>query len=285
MFFINGQFLEEEEPCIHIQDRGFLLGDGAFETLRSYRGCVFAFSEHWVRLKKALDYLQIPLIIDQNEALSIVSNLLHKNRLQDKEAAIRITVTRGVSPRGLAPPDPIKPTFLITTHLYGKKEINSSSTATICDIPINEKSPLTRHKTLNYLPNILATQKAKAKGFDEAILLNTQGHVVSASAANLFMFKDQRLYTPRLNDGALPGITRQWIINLAKSNNIPIAESLIKPESLFHADEIFISNSLIEIKPILLIDGEFRKQTIGEKTLFLKKLFEEMTFNYNKNGL
>lgn len=281
MLFINDQFVDEKEACIHAQDRGFLLGDGAFETLRAYHGKVFAFSDHWARLCRSLEYLQIILNLNEDKVKTIIGKLLIRNRLEDQDAAIRITVTRGVGPRGISLVKSSAPTILITAHLYDPSVMPPSFTATFSDITINEKSPLTRYKTLNYLPNIVAKQKANASGFDEAILLNTQGLVVSATTANIFMIKEQKLYTPRLENGALPGITRQRILTMAKESGISFFETDIEPSALMTADEVFICNSLLEIKSISLVHGEFQKNMAHQQALLLKTLFDDRTLNYN----
>lgn len=249
MIYLNEEFFSPESLKISGDDRGFLLGDGLFETMRSYQGRVFCLQEHWQRLKNSADYLEIPFAMSCVELAKIVAELLKKNNLSDQAASLRLTVTRGSGPRGLLPPQVVKPTIMLAA--FPLADLSATVTACVVDIRRNELSPLARIKSLNYLDNILAKMAAVKAGFNEAILLNCQGHVAEASAANIFLVTQQnQLITPRIEDGALPGVTRQIVINLAKQLNIAVQEKIVLLDDLMNAKEIFLTNSLIEIQPI-----------------------------------
>src|SRR3990167_3643480 len=198
MLYLNGKIISETEARIDPQDRGFLLGDGVFETMACYQQVPFAFTEHWQRLIEATSFLKLPLPFSKNECHEIITRLLNVNHLSE-DAGSRITLTRGIGPRGIVPPSAPTVTTLITVFPVQRNRVPSR--VTVSDIRINEYSPLTRFKSLNYLHFILARQAAMQHGFDDASLLNTQGRVASGTAANVFFIKDNILSTPSLNEG------------------------------------------------------------------------------------
>ena len=252
MLYLNGKIISENEARIDPQDRGFLLGDGLFETLRCQGGQPLMLTAHWQRLEAGAHFLQLPLPISLDETTAIVADLLKINQLNDLAGA-RLTITRGIGPRGLVIPAHCQPTVLIKTL-----PINVNQTplrVCISDIPINEQSPLTRYKTVNYLDRVMARQLALQQDFDDAILLNTQRHVVSSTNANLFIVKNNELLTPSIEEGALPGITRQQVITLSKRLKIKTHETVTTVDDLSNADEIFLTNSLTGLRSVASIAG------------------------------
>ncbi len=208
MVYLNGQLHPRAEARIDPTDRGLLLGDGLFETMRADRGRIF-----------------------------------------------RLTLTRGPGPRGLLPPPDPRPTLLITaSHLPSTP--HPPATAHIASIRRNEHSPLSNIKSLNYLDNLIARQEALAHGADEALLLNTAGHLAEASSANLFVVTDGILHTPSLTDGALPGITRAVVLEVAAELGLPAAETSLTPLDLARADEAFLTNSLMGIRALVKVRGQ-----------------------------
>lgn len=247
MIYLNGQFLSAHEATIDTKDRGFLLSDGLFETIRVYQGKPFALEKHWLRLKKSAEYLELPIDLSYEQLEKITAKLLSMNT---GEATLRLTLTRGVGPRGLNYPEPMKPTVLIAVFPYTEQKKLAAKIAT-STIRRNEYSPLAHIKSLAYLDNILARREIVKRGFDEAILLNTKGHVAETSSANIFIVtNDNILLTPHLNDGALPGITRDIVLSLANSLHILSIERSIHPDELFTAKEIFLTNSIIELQAV-----------------------------------
>jgi branched-chain amino acid aminotransferase len=253
MIYLNGAIVPPDFARIDPADRGFTLADGLFETFRAYRGKPFRLEDHLMRLESSAQALGIPLLFDAVMIAEAVLELLEANALIKDDAAIRITATRGTGPRGLLPPADVKPTLMITTSAYAP--LPETCSAAIVDIRRNEGSPLSRMKSLGYLDNVLAARAAADRGAEEAILLNNAGWVAGAARANVFAVLDGRLLTPPLSDGVLPGIARRVVLELAKALRIPAEEASLSPADLLGAGEIFLTNSLFEIRAIGRLDG------------------------------
>lgn len=245
--FINEQFFNEREAFIPVNDRGFLLGDGLFETLKSVNGKIAFFNHHYDRLKASAEFLNIPLNYTEEQLKEICLELLKLNHLINHSCAIRITLTRGSGVRGIALPFPCTPTLLITAAMYAPS-LDFYPKAFITSIRRNEFSPLINHKTLNYLEPILARSEAMAQGYDEGIMLNTKGFISECSIANIFFINKDIVLTPSNKSGVLPGIVRNKIIQICHQNNIVIIEKKISPEEALEATEAFQTNSLIGIQ-------------------------------------
>lgn len=239
---VNGRITEAEDPAICAGDRGLLLGDGLFETLRVDDGCIHFFKEHVTRLKNSAAFFSIPWLWSHDDLTSMALTLLKENRLSS--ASLRLTLTRGQGPRGVLPPDHLHPTLLVTTQPL--PSIPKQYTAVLInDLRRNETSPTSYHKTLNYMDSILSATVAKQHGADIALLQNTKNNLACAHAANIFLRIDGQLFTPKITDGALPGIIRASII---KKQSV-ICEHL-SCALLTEADEIFVTNSLCEAVPV-----------------------------------
>jgi branched-chain amino acid aminotransferase len=257
MIYLNGKFHFFADAKIESNDRGFLLSDGLFETMRSYEGKFFRLKEHFQRLKYGAEFLEIPITFSLSQLESIMVELLEKNGLADKDASFRLTITRGTGPRGLLPPNELKPTIMLAVFVL-QEHVAASVKTYITNIGRNERSPLANIKSLSYLDNILARREAVKNDADEGILLNSKGNVAEASAANIFMVsKEGVVMTPKLEDGALPGVTRQVVIDLCNELNIPIHEITISPKILLGAKEVFLTNSLTEIQPVVSVNKQF----------------------------
>jgi branched-chain amino acid aminotransferase len=249
--YLNGRVVDGTEARIDPWDRGLLLADGLFETLRAYGGKAFCLEAHLARLAAGCGILGLaaPPAAEMADALRAV---LAANDLA--EASIRITLTRGVGPRGLLPPTDTKPTLMIAAFPL-PPALPHAMSACIVGIPRNEHSPLSQLKSLAYLDNILALREADAAGCDEAILLNTAGRIAGGSRSNLFLLLDGILTTPQPSEGLLPGIARQTVLALAKEHGIPVRESALAPADLPKASEAFLTNSLLEVLPVTQLQG------------------------------
>ncbi len=277
MLYLNGQIIETHKAIVSPYDRGFLLGDGLFETLRCYRGNPFAIEAHWQRLMLGAQFLQIPVPINKEEFKQVIKRLLTANDLDSDDASIRFTLTRGEGLRGVTSPHSPIPTTLITCTSINTGEL-PPATITVTQYTRNEKSPLSRFKTLGYLENIAARQQANINGFVEALLLNTRGTIASTTAANIFMVKNNKLYTPSINCGALPGITRDVVLKLAKQLSVVGEEKDITIDELKSADEVFLTNSIIEIRPVKRIDEIYLNENhSGSITKKIKNAFDKCT--------
>ena len=249
--WLNGKLLSAEAARLDPTDRGFTLGDGLFETIRIEDRWAAYLDRHLARLRRGAAFLGIPLHWTDVEIEKGLNALLAAEGLKD--AAIRITLSRGPGPRGSLPPSVPTPTLVITAA--GLAPPAPPARVIIATITRrNEASPLSRLKTLNYLDNILARREASERGADDAILLNTQGRVAEASVANVFVLAGGALKTPPIEDGALPGIMRRALIEQCGA-----VEAALLPADLADATAVFLSNSL-GLRPVVAIDGK----TIGD---------------------
>jgi branched-chain amino acid aminotransferase group I len=255
---LNAKLLPRSQAKISPFDHGFLYGYGLFETMRAYSGHIFRLSAHLERLTRSAAQLGIPL--SASELKKACYDTLKANKLSD--ARIRLTVSIG---EGEATPDPPKrprPTVLIIATNYtppSTEAYQRGYRAIVASIQQNSQSPLSRLKTANYLNIILARREAKEKGAHEALLLNERNYLCEGSTNNIFLVAEGNLVTPNEESGCLPGITRQVVIELAKELSIRVTEREIKLEELLNADEAFLTSSLIELMPLIEVDGK----TIG----------------------
>lgn len=252
--YYNGHFTNAADAIILASDRGFLLGDGLFETIRAYEGQCLFLKQHWQRLSEAVKILRLE-VPGYDEIEHIISQLLKDNQLEDKNARVRVTLSRRGNSSSLAIISPSKTELLITAMAYQTPA--AVNHLIVSRIRRNELSPLSRIKSLNYLDNILALQEAYDNDADEALLCNTHENLACATAANVFLITENTIYTPRLEDGALPGIMRQIIMRLAVSLKIKIIETALPSQQLAAADEIFLSNSLFGVREVKNFQGKF----------------------------
>jgi branched-chain amino acid aminotransferase len=276
MIWLNGRLVAREQAHIDPADRGLLLADGLFETLRAYRGHVFKFEEHLARMAEGAAELAIPLPLDPPSIADAVRETLDANQLSAADAAIRITLTRGPGQRGLLPPEDPLPTLIVSAAAYqAPPSVDGFIAVTAKRARRNEKSLTARIKTLCYLDNVIAQTEAAAAGADEAIMLNNQDAVACGGRSNLFAVIDGTLRTPAIEDGALPGITRHAVLALSKADDLPVLEGPIARLELLAATEMFVTNSLLEIMPVRRIDdGEL---PIGPVTKRLAEAYASLT--------
>jgi branched-chain amino acid aminotransferase len=251
--FLNDQLLAPTAASPLCFDRGLLLGDGLFETIRAENNTLLFFEAHYERLKQGALALAIDFTLSALELKNRCHQLLAANHLETTIASVRTTLTRGCAERGIDIPKQQNPTLLIQAAAYTNASAKPKSVY-ITDIIRNEYSPIIRLKTTNYLELILAKKQAVDRGYDDGLMLNTQGAITELSTANIFVVIEGAIITPPLKDGVLPGIMRQEIITASRQVDIDILEKTLYPEDLLTASECFSSNSLIEIQPILSIN-------------------------------
>ena len=257
---LNGKLLQDTEAKISASDHGFLLGDGVFETLKALGGKILFFGEHIDRMTEGGGVLKIKLPYSTLMILRSCRELLDKSRL--KNARIRITLTRGTPVRksGLAYfDDKFKSSFLITAEPLGNSMDKLQTKGRRCGISStrrNEFSPLSRIKCCSYLENLHARDEARRKGYEEAILLNSRRQVAECSMSNIFIVSGKDIMTPPVSAGALPGITAAKLIKVAEKSEIKIVSKNVTQEKLLRADEVFCTNSIIDVVPIISINGK-----------------------------
>lgn len=256
MIYLNGSLVPEEEAKVSIFDRGFLYGDGLFETMRAYAGKVFRLNLHLQRLFHSAQIISLPIPKTLRELEEAVYETLKANNLKD--AHLRLTVSRGEGERGLDLPLSLHPNIIIVAKPlspYPERWYEEGLRAVVVRVRREKDSALSRIKSLNYLPNILAKLEAKERGADEGIMLNRDGHLTEATVSNIFLISQGKLLTPSLRSGPLPGITRKTVIELAPALGLEVSEREIKLSELMEAEEAFLTNSLREVVPLTQVNG------------------------------
>jgi branched-chain amino acid aminotransferase len=273
--FIDGKYLNERAAKISVFDHGLLYGDGIFEGIRAYNGRVFKLKEHIDRLFYSAKAILLEIPMSHTELVKATVETCRKNKLRD--GYIRLVVTRGVGTLGLNPRSCKKPSVII---IAGKIQVYPPALYArgmdIVTVPTtrNLHSALNPAiKSLNYLNNILAKIEANNAGVEEAVMLNAEGFVAECTADNLFIIKNGELFTPPLSAGALYGITRQTVIELAQADDLKVSEPYLTRYDLFNADECFLTGTGAEIVPVVKIDGRIIGS--GKPGALTRKLVED----------
>jgi branched-chain amino acid aminotransferase len=255
--FIDGKFYSERDAKISVFDHGLLYGDGVFEGIRAYHGRVFKLKEHIDRLFYSAKAILLEIPMAPEKIASAVLESCRINKIRD--GYIRLVVTRGIGTLGLNPRSCKNPSVIVIAdkiqvyppELYARgMEIVTVPTVRNLHSAVNPAV-----KSLNYLNNILAKIEANNAGVEEAVMLNASGFVAECTADNLFIVKNGELLTPPLYAGALYGITRQTVMELARQSGIKVSEPNLTRYDLFCADECFLTGTGAEIMPVIKIDG------------------------------
>jgi branched-chain amino acid aminotransferase len=276
--FLNGSFVNLTRAKISVFDRGFLYGDGLFETMRAYSGEVFRLEDHLDRLFHSAKEIELSLPYTRRELRTIIKRTLKINGLS--KAYIRLTLSRGVSEPGLISKPQSSATLAIVAREFkplSPSEYRKGWRAIVVETRQNQASPLSRLKSLNFLNNILARKEAQSKRVDEGILLNTLGEVAEASTSNIFLVKRGIIITPPEESGLLPGITRGVVLELAPNLGLKAYNRRVSLDDLMGAEEAFLTNSLIEIMPVVEIDGRpLGNGKPGKVTQRIHKAYQEL---------
>jgi len=255
--YLNGEFYSKDEAKVSVFDHGLLYGDGVFEGIRIYRNRVFRLDRHLARLFRSAKYIALEIGKTEEELSEIVLETCRRNGLSD--GYIRLVVTRGAGTLGLSPSSCPEPTlFCIVDKLaiYPKEFYEKGLAVLTVSTRRNNVDALDPQlKTLNYLNQILATLEARRSGFEEALMLNAQGFVAEAAADNIFLVRGNRLLTPATSVGALPGITREAVMELASVLGLSCAETNITLQEVYNADECFLSGTAAEVAPVVEVDS------------------------------
>jgi branched-chain amino acid aminotransferase len=268
--WLNGGFVDAGAP-IDASDRGFLLGDGVFETIYVEDGRCAFFREHMRRLTAGLAALQIPAPHGLDALASAIAELAARESLSKGRAAARITVTRGPSARGLRFADPAAPTVLVTLAPLGtapKKPLRLHISAR----PRFSGASTGAFKAIGgYIENMLAHNEALAAGADEAVMLNEKGRVACAAAANIFLIGEAGVATPPAAEGALAGVVRGAILKGAKEIGVAVTQRPISPDEL-DAGDLVLTNSLIGLKAAVMAAAPPPRKGAPARRLVLKAL-------------
>ncbi len=282
--YIDGKFYPKAEAKISVFDHGFLYGDGIFEGIRLYKGCVFRLDEHLERLEMSAKALCLNMPWTRKEISDIVCESCRRNKLTD--GYIRLVVSRGFGDLGLSPKNCPTPSIICiadSIKLYPEELYTTGMK--IITAPTRRVSPAALPpmiKSLNYLNNILAKMEAQQHGFHECLMLNEQGYVSECTGDNVFLIHKGKLITPASHAGALVGITRQVAIEVAQTLNIPVVETNITRYDVWNADECFLTGTAAEVIPVIEVDA--RTIGTGKPGPLTAKILTEFRKKASKEG-
>jgi len=278
--YIDGRFYAEKDAKISVFDHGLLYGDGVFEGIRVYNGRVFKLAEHLDRLWASARAIVLSVPLSREALTEATLKTCRLNKLRD--GYIRLVVTRGVGYLGLSPYKCAQPTVFIiaaTIELYPEKVYREGMklvTVGTMRTPAAALSPSI--KSLNYLNNIMAKVEAIHAGGDEGLMLNAQGYVAECTGDNLFILRKGALITPPISAGALGGITRQTVIEIAAEAGIPTREENLTRYDIFNAEECFLTGTAAEVVPVREVDRRIiGRGKPGPVTTDLMRRYKELT--------
>lgn len=281
--YLNGKIVPSKEAVVSVFDHGFLYGDGIYETMRVYDGVVFKLDEHLGRLFRSASLIGLTIPFDTDHLKIAVYETLIANTLRN--AYVRLTVSRGRGPVGLDPDLCSEPTFVIIAQElkeYPRAFYENGLTVTISETRRNLKEAINpRIKSLNFLNNILAKIEAKKSGAYEALMLNARGKLTEGTISNLFFLKDGIVCTPSLACGILDGITRGIVIELAGREGLNVKEGAFTKTDLYSAEEVFLTNTTMEVMPVSKVDD--RQYAVGGMAKLLRKAYKHEVNAYVAN--
>ncbi|HET7657551.1 MAG TPA: branched-chain-amino-acid transaminase [Bacillales bacterium] len=255
--FLDGEFVKKEEAKISVYDHGFLYGDGVFEGIRVYGGNIYRLKQHLKRLYNSAKAIMLNVPYSVEEMTDILVEAVQKNGFQD--AYIRLVVSRGVGDLGLDPYKCRKPSVIVIVEqlaIYPKEFYESGLEIVSVGSRRNAPDVLSpKLKSLNYLNNILVKIEAHLAGVSEALMMNNQGYVAECSADNIFIIKDHVILTPPGYIGALEGITREAIIEIARELEYEVKEEPFTRHDVYTADEVFLTGTAAEVIAVVKVDG------------------------------
>ena len=255
--FIDGKYYDAQQAKISVFDHGLLYGDGVFEGIRAYNGRVFKLKEHIERLYCSAKAILLEIPMSPEAVIRAVVETCRRNRIRN--GYVRLLVTRGVGTLGLNPNRCKRPSVIIiagTIQLYPPEYYEKGLEIVTVPTTRNLHSAVNPAiKSLNYLNNILAKIEANIAGVEEAIMLNAEGYIAECTGDNLFIVKGGQMLTPPLYAGALYGITRGTVMDLAREAGLPVTELNLTRYDVFNADECFLTGTGAEIIPVVKVDG------------------------------
>jgi branched-chain amino acid aminotransferase len=259
VYRVDGDLVPASEATVPVDDRGFQYGDAAFETLRAYGGSLFEWPAHRHRLARTCDRLGMPDAVP-DDAGDRVRATLAANEFDD--AYLKLSVTRGVQPGTVTPAESVDPTVVVYAKPLPRGGVGSDP---VWDGPARLRTVDTRRypddalptdgKTHNYLNSVLARLELRGTDADEAVLCDADGAVASCATGNVFHVADGRLHTPAAGP-ALPGVTRDVVLELAAEAGVEATTGTYAPADLRAADEVFVTNSTWEVRPVASVDGD-----------------------------
>ena len=277
---INGEIYSPENAKISVFDHGLLYGDGVFEGIRFYNGRIFKFDEHINRLDESARHILLKLPMTMDEIKQETIKTIKASGMEN--GYIRLIITRGIGTLGISPYTCKKAQLIIIVDvisLYPEKLYKTGMEIITVPTQRNMSEAVSpRVKSLNYLNNVLAKIEAVNSGFEEAIMLNKYGFVAECTGDNVFITKNGVLITPPAYMGALEGITRNVVMEIATEKGIPVKQRVMSRHDVFSSDECFLTGTAAEVIPVTKVDGRpIGDGKVGEITETLRKAFLELT--------
>ncbi|MCA0983760.1 branched-chain-amino-acid transaminase [Halobacillus yeomjeoni] len=273
--YLGGEYVNKNEAVVSVYDHGFLYGDGVFEGIRVYEGNIFKLDEHLNRLYDSAKSIMLQIPYEKEELEQIIAETVRKNQLET--AYIRVVVSRGAGNLGLDPASCSNPRVVVIAEalaLFPKELYERGVRLASVSSRRNRPDVLPPQvKSLNYLNNILVKMEANQAGVDEALMLNDQGYVTEGSADNIFIVKNGTVFTPPTYLGALEGITRNAIIDLAKEKGYEVKEQPFTRHDVYVADEVFLTGTAAEV--IAVVEVDQRKVGDGSPGVVTNHLLSE----------
>jgi len=273
--FLNDKLVDIDKACISVSDSGFLYGAGLFETMRSHNGVVFALTDHLDRLFTTADILSINNPYEREYIAGAIDKVLAANKLTD--ARLRLTLTNG--PMGESE-EQRKSTLLITAtkfQPYPPEYYKKGVLVVLCPFKQNPIDPASGRKTTSYFSRMIALNLAHQKRAAESIWFTLDNRLAEGCISNVFLVKDSVLYTPPINTPVLPGVARKTVCMLALQNSIELTEKDLTIDDLLGADEIFLTNVIMQVMPITKVEnhtvGDGR---VGDATKQLQTCFDQL---------
>ena len=278
VYWLNGRIVPTEQACLPLTDHGLLYGDGVFEGIRFYHGRALRLRQHVERLYRSARVLCLVIPLSESELTAAVAEAIAAYNGAD--GYLRVVVTRGAGKLGLDPKSCVRPNVFIIADALAM--VSAEVRAQGARVIISSTRRLSpdgldpRIKSLNYLNHIMARMEAANASADEAILLNAQGRVTEGTADNVFIVRGGKLYTPLASDGALQGITRELVMELADELGIACAEISLSAYDLYTADECFLTGTGAELIPVREVDGRVLMSSPGPVFAQVQQAFQAL---------
>lgn len=264
MVFLNGEFVPEERAVVSVFDRSFRYGDGVFEAVLVSNGKLFRWAQHFDRLSRSAEFLKIPLSFSSSELREGVQGLVVRNG--HSEGMARITLSRGVGPRAYAPSGEEKPTMAITTQPLPPLEVRPMNLI-VASLRVAAGDLISQQKTASRLLNVLAAAEARERGADDALLVNTDGHVTEGTSSNVFWIANGSVFTAPVSAGLLPGVTRAIVFDVCEALGVSVIERTAEANALFESDGVFLTFTTRGVVEVATLDGKPLRTNPLVKTL------------------
>jgi len=254
LIYVNGDLVPADRAVVPLMDRGYLYGEGLFESMRAYRGRIFALDRHLQRLLSSAVELGLELGVGEENLARILALTLEANHRSD--AYLRLTISQRCDAPGIESRAPGKFTVsVIAREIGAAQEHRGGTSAVVLEPGSAPPASLARHKTLSFLAYVRARAAARGRLAQDALLVNSAGEITEASTANVFFVVEGRVVTPPVACGLLPGVTRAIVLELARGQGVEAAKRVVRPAELAACSECFLTNSIIELQPVTTLNG------------------------------